>query len=139
MAVCVCRDGARLLVEHGYDRVTQQRFYRAIGGGIEFGERAADAVRREWMEELRAQLDDLKLLGVIENLFTYEGRDGHEIVFVFSARLREASWCPPPPVELVDPDGQRHETKWVSLTELEKNEVPLYPDGLLDLLRDEAA
>jgi len=139
LAVCVCRDGARILVEHGYDRVKRQRFYRAIGGGIEFGERAAEAVRREWMEELSADLDDLRLLGVLENLFTYEGREGHEVVFVFTARLRDATRRSVGPVEVVESDGQRHVATWEPLTELEKNDVPLYPAGILDLLRHEAS
>jgi ADP-ribose pyrophosphatase YjhB (NUDIX family) len=137
-AVCVCRDGDRLLVERGHDRVTQERFYRAIGGAIEFGERAADAVRREWLEEVRAELDDLQLLGVLENLFTYEGRQGHELVFVFSARLRDASLRSDVPVELVEPGGQRHVIEWVSVAELEDNGVSIYPEGLLDLLGGDA-
>jgi 8-oxo-dGTP pyrophosphatase MutT (NUDIX family) len=137
-AVCVCRDGDRILVERGHDRVTQERFYRAIGGAIEFGERAADAVRREWLEEVRAELDDLELLGVLENLFTYEGRAGHELVFVFSARLRGAFPRSDVPVEVVEPGGQRHVIEWVSVVELEKNGVTIYPAGLVDLLHDEA-
>jgi len=135
LALCVCRDGERILVEHGYDRVKQQQFYRAIGGGIEFGERAADAARREWMEELGVELAEMRLLGVLENLFTYDGRPGHEIVFVFTAQIRDALPHATAPLEVVDSDGQHHAVAWVPLAELEGGTVPLYPAGILDLIR----
>jgi len=138
LAVCLCREGGRALVAHGYDSVKQERFYRAIGGAIEFGERAEDAARREWMEELGAELDDLRLLSVIENLFTYEGRPGHEIVFVFAARLRDAERYSAGDVERVESTGQRHAVSWVGLAELAEGNVPLYPAGVLDLLGHEA-
>jgi 8-oxo-dGTP pyrophosphatase MutT (NUDIX family) len=138
LAVGICRNGERILVEHGHDRVERQAFYRAIGGGIRFGERAVDTVRREYMEELGAELEDLKLIGVLENLFTYESRPGHEIVFVFAARLRDAARYSRSPIELVESDGQRHVTSWVPLSELEAGAVPLYPAGVLALFRREA-
>ena len=138
VAVCVCRDGGRFLVEHGYDRAKQAEFYRAIGGGIEFGERAADAARREWMEEMEVDLDDIRLLGVLENLFTYEGCPGHEIVFVFTGRPRDLSLNSEAPLELIESNGQRHKATWVRLADLEAGTVPLYPDGILNLLRKNA-
>ncbi|MDW3844990.1 NUDIX domain-containing protein [Micromonospora sp. BRA006-A] len=57
-----------------------------MGGGIDFGETAEAAVRRELREELDVDLLDVRLLGVLENLFHAFGRDGHEIVFVFDCR-----------------------------------------------------
>src|SRR6185295_1055804 len=37
------------------------------------------------------QLDDVTLLGFLENLFTCDGRPGHQIVAVFSAGLADTS------------------------------------------------
>lgn len=56
------RSGERVLLEHGFDSARQERFYRPLGGAIEFGERAADAVQREIREELGAELEALRLL-----------------------------------------------------------------------------
>jgi len=60
------RDG-RVLVLDGVDSVTGRVFHRAIGGGIEFGETAEAALRREFVEELGVSLGAVTLLGVAEN------------------------------------------------------------------------
>lgn len=134
IALCICRDGDRVLVQPLLDRVTGERFYRVIGGGLEFGERAADALRREWREELGIELPEPSFVGIIENVFTYQARRYHEVVFVFSAPtpepLRGAG-----PFELVEADGTRHHAVWVTMAELESGPMPLYPAGVLDLVR----
>jgi len=78
IAVCVFRQGSRILVETGCDPVKDEHFHRPLGGAILFGERSADAVRREVTEELGAEVDEVRLLGVLENLFTFAGQPGHE-------------------------------------------------------------
>ena len=139
LAVAVCRRGDAILVEHGEDRVTGARFYRAIGGGVEFGERAADAARREWREELSLALDaPLLLLGVLENVFTYEGRPGHEVVFAFEATIAEAWPYEREGFTVVDGTGLRHEASWVTRDGLRREARPLYPDGLADLVWPDA-
>ena len=124
-----------MLVERGYDRVAGSRFYRAIGGHIDFGERAAQTVVREWREEYGLTLADVRPLGVLENLFTYEGRPGHEIVFAFQARVVEPQVYQRDEFEGIDPDGNRHEAVWVSLHDLATGDIPLSPAGLLELLQ----
>mgnify|MGYP001964460840 CR=1 FL=1 len=64
------KDGHLLALE-GHDSSRRLDFLRAIGGGIEFGETAGDALRREFMEELGVTLEDAEPLGVFENIFTY--------------------------------------------------------------------
>lgn len=134
-AIAIVRQGDRVLVERGYDPVAGSRFYRAIGGHIDFGERAAHTVAREWREEYGLTLEDVRPLGVLENLFTYEGRPGHEIVFAFEARVVEPEVCDKDELEGIDPDGGRHEAVWVPLDDLAAGDVPLTPAGLLELLR----
>jgi 8-oxo-dGTP pyrophosphatase MutT (NUDIX family) len=134
-AVAVIRAADRVLVERGYDRVAGSRFYRAIGGHIDFGERAAQTVVREWSEEYGLTLADVRPLGVLENLFTYEGRPGHEVVFAFEARVVEARVYEQDELEGIDPQGNRHEAVWVSLDDLATGPIPLSPAGLLELLR----
>lgn len=133
-AVAVCRRDGRVLVERGYDRVADSRFYRAIGGHIDFGERAARTVVREWAEEYGLTLTDVRPLGVIENMFTYEGRPGHEIVFAFEARVEEREVYARDEIVGIDPRGKRHEAVWVALDALAHGPVPLSPEGLLALI-----
>lgn len=82
LAICVFRRGERILVAEGYDRVKGERFYRPLGGAIKFGEYAPVALVREIQEELGMGISGLRYLGTLENLFTYEGQQGHEIVLV---------------------------------------------------------
>src|SRR5688572_21554810 len=82
-AVCLCRRGDEILVTAGYDPGKDERFFIPAGGGVEFGELAADAARREMREELGIELADVTLLGVFENIFAFDAQPGHEIVFAF--------------------------------------------------------
>ena len=94
IAVGLPRKGEHVLALEGYDKVRGLNFYRAIGGGIEFGETAEAALRREFREELDCELDRVELLGVIENIFEYEGLPGHEIAHVFSVHSFRLSIVP---------------------------------------------
>ena len=134
LAVAVPMRDGRALVEHGGDLTLGTRFYRAIGGGIEPGERAADAVVREWHEELGVTLRPGRLLGVLENIFTYRGAPGHEIVFVYEGTVDEEDAIAPERFEVVEANGLRHDAEWVSLERLRSEGMPLYPTGLLQLL-----
>lgn len=125
-------DGA-ILAAPGFDKVKQQAFYRPLGGEIEFGEYAIDAARREIREELAAEIDDPKLLGVFENIFTFLGRNGHELVWVYEAAFQDPSFTERDVVYAFEGDAT-FEVHWVPMQRFTDGEVPLYPDGLLGAL-----
>ena len=54
---------------------------------MEFGETASDAIFREVLEELGAEIQNVQRLAVLENLFHYDGKPSHEIVFVHDAEF----------------------------------------------------
>ena len=87
LAVAVVRHKNKILAMEGYDSVKQETFYRLIGGGIEFGEKAEDTVVREFREELGLDIKITRFLGTSENIFTYEGKPGHEIVLFLRLSL----------------------------------------------------
>ncbi len=140
IAVCVFwrrRRPDQILVEEGYDRVKGQRFFRPLGGGIEFGERAQDALAREMREELDAAIANVRLLGVLENIFTFEDRPGHEIVFVFEADFADDSLYDRSVLEHQEAADKRIVATWMPPSVfVGPGALPLYPDGLLDLLGD---
>ena len=88
-SMCIVKSGTRLLVSKDYDKVKQSYYYRPLGGSIEFREHSAEAVKREFIEEIGANLENLKYLGVIENIFSMEGEDYHEIDFIYEGDLKE--------------------------------------------------
>jgi 8-oxo-dGTP pyrophosphatase MutT (NUDIX family) len=133
IAICVCREGGRILVAEGHDSKKGQTFYRPLGGTIEFGERGAETVRREFREEIAAELTEVRYLGTLENIFTYEGRRGHEIVLVYDGRLSDAHLYEKDVIQ-GDELGQPFKAVWKRLNEFGPGKPPVYPDGLLELL-----
>jgi len=133
IAICVCRDGERILVAEGHDSKKGETFYRPLGGTIEFGERGEEAVQREFREEIAADLVEVRYVGMLENIFTYEGRRGHEIVLVYDGRLTDASLYEN---EIIEGDemGERFKAVWIRLGEFGEGKPPVYPEGLLALL-----
>lgn len=63
IAICLFRNGNRILVSEGYDSSNQYYFCRPLGGEIGFGERSQDALLREIREEIGAEVENLKLMG----------------------------------------------------------------------------
>lgn len=133
IALCVMRQDNRILVSKGYDSVKQAFFYRPLGGGIDFGETSRDAAVREMQEELMADVHDSVLLGVLENIFVYEGDPKHEIVFVYDAVFVDPSLYDRPVLKGVEGEDS-FEAIWLSKDQFQAEDIPLYPSGLQALL-----
>ena len=132
-AVLLDESRGRHLVWRGRDSTKSPTdFHRLLGGHVEFGEAAVSGVVREIEEELGTTLLEPELLGVLENRFVHEDTPGHEVVFVYTGRLADA--------QVVGPDGAWMADNglpiWVEWRPLDDSglEVPLYPDGLRELL-----
>ena len=129
IALCVFRNKDRILVNEGYDPSKKQTFYRPLGGGIEFDEKAEDTVRRELKEELNVEVGDVRYLGALENIFTFNETPGHEIVMIFDGVLTESGLY-----EQAVIVGEVIRAMWKSLDEFGVGKSILYPPGLLELL-----
>ena len=60
LAICLFRHNERILVAEAYDPVKKEAFYRPLGGGIEFGEHSEQTIQRELLEEIGAEVCELK-------------------------------------------------------------------------------
>lgn len=136
IAICVFRDGNRILVGDAYDPTKQELFYRPPGGGIHFGELSEVALRREIKEELGVEIENPRLLGVLENLFTFDSQPGHEIVFVYDAELADRSLYEVARFEARESNGQTFNALWLDIDSLAPDSPPVYPDGLIQLLKN---
>lgn len=127
----VVRDGHILLEEYPGDE-WRGGFLRALGGGVEFGERVADAVVREFREELDAEVTIVHRLGVTDNIFTWRGEPAHEIVHVFEvASSAFDAW----PLDRRVPVPDAPTTAgWWPIAGLAGRD--LYPDEILTFIRD---
>ena len=68
-------DGKVLLVEHSYTRG-----YHLPGGGVKRGEMFEQALKREILEELDIDINDIQLFGVYQN--THQGKIDTVITFL---------------------------------------------------------
>ena len=116
------------------DSIKGETFYRPLGGGIEFGETGANAIAREIREEIGAEIAEVEYLGALENIFTYNGLPGHEIVQVYDARFVDKSLYSASHIRGVESNGEPMTVLWKSVREFSAGH-PLYPSGLLSLLR----
>ena len=48
LSLGIFRRGDSIFVAEGFDQVKGETFYRPLGGGVEFGEQAADALVRAY-------------------------------------------------------------------------------------------
>lgn len=130
-------DGTRHLVSGNLPTVENPAgFHRLIGGSVELGETFQEAIVREVDEELGARIVGLTRLGILENIFEYDGEPGHEIVTVFEGRLD-----PQPPVDggtLTESDGSVVPVMWRPVDDAHVT-MPLYPAGVDRWVRDSLA
>lgn len=102
LAICLFRRGDSILVTEGLDTSTNRRYARPLGGGVELGETSEQTIVREIREEIGAEVRDLKLLGVLENLFELEGQQRHEVVFVYDGQFVDKSLYKMTEIPLLD-------------------------------------
>lgn len=125
--------GERTFISEGYDPVKQQTFYRAMGGGVDFGETSFEALQREFQEEIQAELTNIHYLGCIENLFTFNGKQGHEILQVYQCDFVDPKFYQLE--NLVFAEGERQKTAlWVEISRFKSGELKLVPEQFLEYL-----
>ena len=133
IVISVFRDEDRLFLAEYHDPSSEERFYRPLGGAIAFGEHSRECIVREIREEMGAEITGLTYVGVIENIFFFDGKPGHEIVLVYEAHFVDSRLYDVESVRCRDNDGE-FVAVWKPMAELQAGKAPLYPEGLLDLL-----
>jgi ADP-ribose pyrophosphatase YjhB (NUDIX family) len=127
------RDGALLVSQHNDPGAP---FHRPLGGHVEFGEYALDAVHRELQEEIGQSLTGVRLLGVLENIFLRDGAIQHEIVFLYAASFADDAAYEIAEQRILDEaDGQTR----VIWRAPDAASPPLYPSGVTDLIAHAAS
>ena len=107
---------------------------RPPGGGVEFGERASEALQREFREDCDVSIEILGSPDVFENLYRFNGAPGHEICFVFPIASPELRAKTLNPYLVREDNGLQAIAEWVAVRRLLSGEFALFPPGLLGCL-----
>ena len=132
-SLCIVKQGSRLLVSRDFDSVKKDYYFRPLGGSIDFRERSDITVKREFMEELGVRLTNLKFLGVIENIFTMEGKDYHEIDFIYEGDIKEDGIYHMQDIEFLE-GGKTALAMWVEQSEFIGGKLRLVPGEIFKYL-----
>lgn len=126
-------DGTKHLVSVNHPTAEQPNgYHRLVGGSVELGETHREAIIREVDEELGARIVDLTHVGMVENIFRYNGELGHEIVALYTGRLE-----PEPPTEggiLTESDGSIAPVVWRPFDDADVT-VTLFPAAVNQVLQ----
>lgn len=130
VALGLIQAGDRLFVSQGFDPVKQATFYRALGGGIDFGEPSKEALKREFDEELQAALTNIKYLGCLENIFEYNGTPYHEIIQLYRCDFADPKFYQVDSLKFYEKDREKT-ALWVPISRFKSGDLKLVPEGFL--------
>jgi hypothetical protein len=85
-------------------------------------------------EELGVEIESPVLLGVLENIFSFDGRPGHEIVFVFDAQFVDKQLYQVDRFTISEDTGETFDAVWIELSTRGSQSPPVYPDGLVEMV-----
>ena len=117
----------KLLVSEGFDKVKNETFYRCLGGGIEFLEKSSEALKREFKEEIGADITVKDFLGISENIFTYQGKNAHELILFYSIEISDNNYKEEYHIADEDDSGI---AKWINIDEFKNRNKILYPEEI---------
>ena len=115
----------KLLVSEGFDKVKNETFYRCLGGGIEFLEKSEEALKREFLEEINVDITVKDFLGILENIFTYQGKKAHELVLFYSIEISDENYQEE--YKVIDDHGETI-AEWIDIDEFKNKNKILYPE-----------
>ncbi len=112
--VGIVLDSQRVLIHKGDD----ENFWSLPGGRGEFQETARDTLVREMQEEMGVDVEVVRLLWVVENFFTYDDKDYHELALYFLMNFPEDSTIRRQTEFTEYDDGKALTFRWHSLDDL---------------------
>ena len=129
----IARKNNKILVSEGYDKIKNEVFYRCIGGGIDFLEKSVDALKREFKEEVKMDINVGKFLGICENIFTYNGKEGHELILFYEVNIKDVDYKER--YHVIDGNSE-FDAMWVDIDKFTNKELKIYPEQMLQYLSE---
>lgn len=125
--------GRLLIISNDYVLVTKKKVDDYVflpGGHVEYNEGVKTTIIRELQEEMGADVEVGKFIGVLEKSFENKDKGAyHELNFIFIGKLKGQDY-PQTPESLED----AQEVKWIPINELRK--ANLLPSQMIDIIND---
>jgi ADP-ribose pyrophosphatase YjhB (NUDIX family) len=135
-AIClIINDKNELLVTSDYDSEKKVTFNLPLGGHVLFRESTIDTIKREFKEEINAELVNINLVTVLENFFRWNGCDRHEINFVYKAELKDKELYNKKEILFLDKRWPNAKVMWRPIHKGLNEKYLLYPEGLREFLQ----
>lgn len=104
-----------------------------MGGGVDWQETSEEALKREFWEEIGAELTNINYLGCIENIFTLENKPRHEIIQLYSCDFADSRFYQLQ--ELTFTEKTRTKIAlWVDINSCLSRELIVVPEEFLNYL-----
>jgi 8-oxo-dGTP pyrophosphatase MutT (NUDIX family) len=134
LALGLIRDDGRIFVSEGYDSLKQETYYRALGGGVDFGETSEAALKREFQEEIQADLTNINYVGCIESIFICNGKQGHEIIQLYECDFVDSKFYQLESLIFSESKNHQHQALWVDIAEFKSGKLRLVPEDFFTYL-----
>ena len=133
IAISIIRNNDKILVYERQDDITGEKFYRLVGGCIEFGESSNTALKREFEEELSLDIKNIKLISIFESIFTFNSKKMHEIVFLYESKFADSSIYNKDIINGLEGD-RAFNAIWILVDDFLKKKYKIYPEEIVDYL-----
>ena len=90
-----------------------------------------DFETREFKEEINIDIEIKDFLGVSENMFTFEGKNAHELVFYYNINVLDKDYKEE--YILTDDDGES-KAVWINIDDFKNGSKILYPEEIFKYL-----
>lgn len=111
-------------------------YYRPVGGTIELGERSEDTLVREYKEEIGAEIEIIKYIDCIENIYKIANKIGHEITLLYTVKFKNEELYKHEAFTVTEGDKITI-AKWISLDDIFDQRKIVYPIGLDELIKQQ--
>lgn len=101
-------------------------------GGKEFLENSKDALKREFKEELNIDINVGEFLGISENIFTYNGKNAHELIFFYNVDINDSDYKEK--YHIID-DNCETDAMWIDIDNFVNGELKIYPKEIFKYLK----